>query len=75
MSARLAVYDHPYFAITDADGKFEIKNAPAGNYRLKVYHESVGWRGGAAGANGEKITIKPGANDLGALKLKEKYED
>ncbi|OAI42064.1 hypothetical protein AYO40_06780 [Planctomycetaceae bacterium SCGC AG-212-D15] len=76
MNGRIAVFDHPYFAITDEDGNFEIKDAPAGEYRLKVWHESVGWRGGAAGNVGQKITIKPsGATELGKLELKEKYDD
>jgi hypothetical protein len=70
MGARLAVYDHPYFAVTDEDGSFEIKLAPAGAYRLVAYQESIGWRGGAKGKNGEPITIKPGAvTDLGELKM------
>lgn len=36
------VFDHPYFAITDESGRFEIKQAPAGKYRLMVWHESAG---------------------------------
>jgi hypothetical protein len=71
MKGRVGVFDHPYFAVTDDNGNFEIKLAPAGEYRLKVYHESVGWRGGAEGRNGEKITIKGGGvTDLGKLGLK-----
>jgi hypothetical protein len=71
MSAKVVVLDHPYFAVTDKDGKFEIKNAPAGNYRLIVWHEEIGWRGGFAGRNGQKITIKAGGvTDLGKLGLK-----
>jgi hypothetical protein len=70
VEARLMVYDHPYFAVTDQDGKFEIRLAPAGTYRLVVYHEGIGWRGGAKGKNGEPITIKTGAvTDLGDLKM------
>jgi hypothetical protein len=70
MKARVGVFDHPYFAVTDADGNFEIKDAPAGNYRLKVYHESIGWRNGAAGKDGEKTAVKPGAvTDLGSLEI------
>src|SRR5262249_51376911 len=42
MNARIGVFDHPYFAVTDADGKFEIKNAPAGTYRIRVWHEKNG---------------------------------
>src|SRR5262249_8550197 len=31
MKGSLWVFDHPYFAVTDKDGNFEIKGAPAGN--------------------------------------------
>src|SRR4051812_39112552 len=34
MNGRVGVFTHPYFALTDADGNFEIKNAPAGKYRI-----------------------------------------
>jgi hypothetical protein len=79
MSARVGVFNHPYFAVTDADGKFEIKQAPAGKYRLMVWQEGVGYLGGAAGRNGTPITIKGDAKgeavtDLGQFKMK-KGED
>lgn len=71
MKAWVRVFKHPYYAVTDENGNFEIKLAPAGDVRLKVWHEAVGWRGGAAGRDGEKITIKGGAaTDLGKLELK-----
>jgi hypothetical protein len=71
MKARVGVFDHPYFAVTDENGNFEIKLAPGGEYRLKVYHDAIGWRNGAAGRNGEKITIKGGGiTDVGKLGLK-----
>jgi hypothetical protein len=71
MNARIAVFNHPYFAVTKADGSFEIKKAPAGKYRLFVWHESVGYRGGEKGADGEPITIKAsGVTNLGNLKIK-----
>jgi hypothetical protein len=59
MKARVTVFDHPYFAVTDADGRFEIPKAPAGTWRLRVWHDS-GWRGGAEGRDGEKITVENG---------------
>jgi hypothetical protein len=40
MSAYAFVLDHPFFAVTDASGKFEIKGLPAGTYTFKVWHES-----------------------------------
>jgi len=38
-AAYLAVFDHPYFAITAPNGTFRIDGVPAGRYRLKVWHE------------------------------------
>jgi hypothetical protein len=68
MNGWVRIFDHPYFAVTDADGKFEFKQAPAGNYRLIVWHESLGWLGGAKGRDGRPITIKGGGEtDLGTL--------
>lgn len=71
MNAKAFVFDHPYFAVTDADGHFEFKNAPAGKYRLLVWHEAIGYRGGAAGRNGEAITIpNNGTADVGKKDIK-----
>jgi hypothetical protein len=33
------VVDHPYAAVTDADGKFTIPNVPPGKYKFRVFHE------------------------------------
>ena len=33
MTAWWMVLDHPYFAVTDAKGNYEIKNAPAGTQK------------------------------------------
>jgi RNA polymerase sigma factor (sigma-70 family) len=57
MSGFVWAFDHPYAAVTDADGKFEIKDAPAGKWRLAVWHEGVGYLGGPAGRLGTKLTI------------------
>jgi|ETNmetMinimDraft_15_1059895.scaffolds.fasta_scaffold04511_3 plastocyanin len=42
MSAYVRVFPHPYFAVTGADGSFEIKNVPAGKFTLSVWHEHYG---------------------------------
>ncbi|HEV3260183.1 MAG TPA: hypothetical protein VG013_25225 [Gemmataceae bacterium] len=69
MKAWVRVYDHPYFAVTDADGKFEIKDAPAGDFKLVTWQESVGW--GNGGKDGVPVTIKAGqTTDLGKLEIK-----
>jgi hypothetical protein len=39
MNAYWAGFVHPYFAVTDADGKFEIAGVPAGTYTLVAWHE------------------------------------
>jgi hypothetical protein len=39
MNAYWAGFHHPYFAVTDADGKFEIRGVPPGKYTLVGWHE------------------------------------
>lgn len=63
MQGQLRVFDHPYFALTDADGKFEMKNVPAGKYRIVYWHESTGFKDGQKGRVGEPIVV-PAANTL-----------
>jgi len=42
MFAWVTVVDSPYFALSDQDGKFTIKNVPAGKYTLEVAHRKLG---------------------------------
>jgi len=68
MRGWIRVFDHPYYAVTDDDGAFEIKDAPAGPCRLIVWQGSGGWLGGAKGKNGQPINVKAGGTvDLGSL--------
>jgi hypothetical protein len=46
MSAYWMVVDHPYAAVTDADGKFTIKGLPAGEHKFIVWHERPGYING-----------------------------
>jgi plastocyanin len=39
MSGYVVVTPTPYFAVTDKEGNFEIKNIPAGKYTLKTWSE------------------------------------
>jgi plastocyanin len=39
MSGYVIVATTPYFAVTDKDGNYEIKNVPAGKYTLKAWSE------------------------------------
>lgn len=42
MKAFVHVFDHAYFAVTAADGSFSLADVPAGTYKLKVWHETLG---------------------------------
>ena len=42
MKAYIGVTKHPYFAVTKADGTFEIKGVPPGTYNVVAWHEGPG---------------------------------
>jgi plastocyanin len=42
MNAYVGVLEHPYFATTDADGKFDLKSLPPGTYTIEAWHEKLG---------------------------------
>ena len=42
MNAYVGVLDHPYFTVTDAAGKFELKGLPPGTYTIEAWHEKLG---------------------------------
>jgi hypothetical protein len=42
MHAYVAVQDHPFFAVTNADGSFEIKGLAKGTYTLEAWHPELG---------------------------------
>ncbi len=42
MACYVGVLDHPFFAVTDGKGNYEIKNLPAGEYELEAWHEKYG---------------------------------
>ncbi|MBI5607495.1 MAG: hypothetical protein HY902_01290 [Deltaproteobacteria bacterium] len=54
MGAWIAVFDHPYFAVTDKDGKFSLADVPPGQYNLMFWHEKLG-------KGSQKVTVQPGA--------------
>lgn len=39
MEARVAAFDHPFFAVTGDEGTFEIDGLPAGKYQISTWHE------------------------------------
>ena len=42
MKGYIVVMAHPYYAITDENGNFELTDAPAGTYTLEYWHETLG---------------------------------
>lgn len=42
MQAYIGVVDHPYFAVSSADGTFRIENVPPGTYTVETWHERYG---------------------------------
>lgn len=39
MQAYIAVFDHPYYSVSDSTGKFRIDGLPVGEYTLEAWHE------------------------------------
>jgi hypothetical protein len=42
MTAWVAAFDHPFFAVTKSDGSFAMPYLPPGTYTLKAWHERLG---------------------------------
>jgi plastocyanin len=56
MYASIHVFEHPYFAVTNEKGRFELTHVPPGTYRLKVWHETLGVR--------ERTVVVPGKDSV-----------
>ena len=59
MTAYWVVLDHPYVAVTNAKGQFEIVDLPEGEHEVCVWHENAGYLEKAY-----KITVTAGINKL-----------
>jgi hypothetical protein len=69
MKGFIMVFDHPFFAVTDKDGSFEIKGVPAGMQNLVVWQEKVGYVTPGL-MKGMPVTVKAGqTTDVGEIKL------
>ena len=42
MAGALQVFDHPYFAVTNEFGSFQLPPLPVGSYTIVVWHETLG---------------------------------
>lgn len=54
MKGYIAVFKHPYFAVTDKNGSFELKDVPPGTYTITAWQEKLG-------TQTQKVTV--GANE------------
>lgn len=52
MIGYVGVLEHPYFGVTGADGGFELKDLPPGEYVIEAWHEKLG-------VQSQNITIEP----------------
>ncbi len=52
MAAYIVVTEHPYHAVSDIYGEYEITDVPPGVYQLKIWHESLG-------TQEKRIEVKP----------------
>jgi plastocyanin len=50
MAAYVGVVPHPFFAVTDEAGRFELKGLPPGTYTIEAWHETFG-------RQTEKVTV------------------
>ena len=53
--AIVGVFDHPFFAVSDQFGNYELRGVPPGNYKLVTWHERLG-------ESEMEITLVPGEN-------------
>jgi hypothetical protein len=64
MNGYLYVFDHPFFAVTDDKGAFTIKDVPAGDYTVELWHEPADGKGA-----GVRTTSKVKVTDAAPAKL------
>ena len=69
MSAVILVLDTPYFAATKKDGSLDLGNVPAGNYKLRIFHERA--TGAALLGAERRLTITADALQLPLISLSE----
>jgi hypothetical protein len=69
-SAFVLPRENPYATVTAADGTFRLAKLPAGKLEFQVWHERIGYLDTPEWPKGRfEMEIKPGVNDLGAIKI------
>ena len=81
LSGYLVVCNHPYAAVTDENGEFELRDVPVGEWTLQSWHERRGYLRRVA-VNGEQrqsskgrltIQVDAGETDLGTIRIAGEY--
>ena len=55
MTATVVVFNHPWFAVPQTDGRFELPDVPAGDYQIAAWHERLG-------DTTQKVKLEAGGN-------------
>jgi hypothetical protein len=69
----LRVFDHPYFAVTNELGEFEINQVPRGKWRVMYCHHQSGYHKGKDGRLGFPVEVRGNTGGVMTLKAVE-YE-
>jgi hypothetical protein len=69
MHAHLMIFDHPFFAVTGADGTFEIKGVPAGDQNVVVWQEKIGYVTPGKGSGTPVKVVDGQVTDMGDIKF------
>ncbi len=62
MQASVLLVANPYFAVTDAHGRFEIGDIPAGTYAVGAWHPALGYEEST-------VTVQAGARATASFRL------
>ena len=63
MHAWVGAVAHPYFAVTGADGSFQLRNVPPGAYTIEAWHEQLG-------RQEQQVTLAPAGKSEIVFKFK-----
>jgi plastocyanin len=57
MNAFILVFNHPFFAVTDTDGRYHIDNVPTGTYNVVAWNEGLS-------SEPKPVTVGGGTSEL-----------